>query len=320
MNEGIFGHVLRVSEENGYDSPWQVLSHAGYAQDEMISATFSVGKFAAILGKDASTLTRHAYIGQSPEGHSEYRINGQCLGRGLNHSPFRLMRPEICPACLVENGQVDVCWDLSAFVACPSHGTRLVGRCSACKSALSWFRPGLLTCSCGANLAADLGEPASSPLVSMMRVLQAKVHGEAVATVVNDDGLPLDHLFGMQLDTMVRVVSILGRLAAIEGDQHYDRISAAACAFAEWPTGFYAYLRRMADAGIAASTESVGLRKRFAPLYQALFKARVKLVGVEFLRDEFIKFGLEEWGEAAVDKKLLRGRRVSRWLSPRSCC
>lgn len=133
----------------------------------MITAGFTVQKLAAILGKDPDRLEQIAYLGRAKDGKSEYRLNGHPIGRGLTLAPLRLKAPVICPACIKEKGIVDVCWDLTAFVACPVHGMRLLQRCPACNSGLTWLRPGLLTCSCGASLADAVSEPASAATLGL---------------------------------------------------------------------------------------------------------------------------------------------------------
>jgi len=48
--ESLLGFALRVSELNGYDSPWHIFSLACFVQGEIVSAGFKVNKLAAILG------------------------------------------------------------------------------------------------------------------------------------------------------------------------------------------------------------------------------------------------------------------------------
>jgi hypothetical protein len=306
LGESILGYVLRVSEENRYDTPWHIFRHAGYKQGEMITSGFTVQKLAAILGKDPDRLAKIAYLGKAKDGRSEYRLNGHSIGRGLNLVPLRLKDPAICPTCVKEQGIVDVCWDTTAFVACPLHGTKLLQRCPACNSGLTWLRPGLLTCSCGASLADAVSEPASAATLGLMSVLRSMILDTPLPPAADVPGaLPLKHLLALPLYSLLRAIAILGRLSSAAGDS-FGCVHAAADVFAEWPQGFHNYLRQMASDGVASGVQTAGLRKRFSKLYQALFKASAKVVGVEFLRDEFVRFGLEEWGEGVVDTKLLR--------------
>ena len=305
-HEGIFGYVLRVSEANGYDTSWHVFRHAGYEQGEMQTAGFDVQKLASILNKAPSLLAPHAYSGLTHDGLSEYRLNGHPIGRGLNLAPLRLKRPAICPACVKESGFADVCWDATAFVACPAHGTHLLHCCPACSSPLRWLRPGLLTCSCGASLADAVTEPATPATIALMTILRKKIRGDAVSELnMTDGGLPTEQLLRVPLGLLLRVLAVLKKLNKEVG-QSRGGTWPASDAFAEWPLGFHRYLRRMANDGIASNVQAIGLRKKFETLFGALFKRRDRIQGIEFIREEFVRFGLDEWGGAVVDNKLLR--------------
>jgi hypothetical protein len=315
-DESILGYVLRVSETNGYDTPWHVFRHAGYEQGEMITAGMTVQRLAAILGKNPDQLEKHAYLGTDKDGKPEYRLNGRPIGRRLTFSPLRLNRPAICIACVKEQGFANVCWDASVYVACPLHRSMLLQRCPACNCGLTWLRPGLLTCRCGASLADATTEQASAATIELMRVLRSKILDDPPAPVSETDcGLPLAQLSAMSLNSMLRVIAILEKL---NGDVVHANGSVAAAVevFTEWPKGFHAYLRRMASEGVASNVHSIGLRKRFSRLYQSLFKAQIAISGIEFMREAFVAFGLREWGLATVDAKLLRGEpQESRFVS-----
>lgn len=309
-HEGIFGYVLRVSEANGYDTSWHVFRHAGYEQGEMLTAGFDVQKLASILNKSPSLLAPHAYSGLANDGLTEYRLNGHPIGRGLNLAPLRLKRPAICPACVKESGFADVCWDATAFVACPAHGTHLLHCCPACSSPLRWLRPGLLTCSCGASLADAVTEPATPATIALMTILRKKIRGDAVSELnMTDGGLPTEQLLRVPLGSLLRVLALLEKLNK-EAGLSRGGTWPVSDAFAEWPLGFHRYLRRMADCGIASDVKTIGLRKRFETLFRALFKSRVRIQGTDFLREEFVRFGLDQWGGAVVDNKLLRAESV----------
>lgn len=297
-HESLLGFVLRTAEENGYDSPWHLLALAGLNQAQMRSAAFPVDRLAAVLGKDASTLQAIAYHGQLPDGQREYRLLGHALGRGLNHRPLRLTKPAVCMQCIEEDGYAHACWDLSAFTACPRHHCALVDNCSGCGAGLSWFRPGLLTCRCGARLASTSGAAADPATVALMAVLQAKVRGESMVGLNNSSGLPLEWLSTVPLGTLLRLLQTLAKFDTDAGD---DPASAAEI-LADWPNGFHAYLRRVGAA--SATTPGAGLRKRFERLYGALFKRREWGISTALLRDEFVRFGENEWGASLVDRKL----------------
>ena len=310
--EGILGYVLRLSESNGYETPWHVLRHAGYDQGEMRTAGFSVHKLAAIVGKDPALLQPLSYAAHAKCGRREYRLNGRFVGHSLTFRPFRLAKPAICPACVVEHGFAHVRWDASAYVACERHGTFLLTACPSCKSALSWFRPGLLNCKCGASLATVDGTQAPPATITLMRVLHSCIANAAAPASDSDLPMPFGRLAQMPLDSLLRLIAVLDKLCtncvAIDSAALPSR--SAADVFSDWPRGFHAFLRQLA-ASDPAPPQAVGLRKRFQSFYQAVFKPHVKIDCVDFLREEFVRFGADEWGEALVDGRLLRAAPAS---------
>lgn len=296
--ESLLGFVLRTAAENGYDSPWHLLAFAGLNQAQMRSASFPVDRLAAVLGKDVSALQAIAYHGQLADGQREYRLLGHVLGRGLKHRPLRLTKPAVCVHCITEDGYADACWDLSAFTACPRHHCALVDSCLGCGAGLSWFRPGLLTCRCGARLASASSAAADPATVALMAVLQAKVRGESIVGMKDSSGLPLEWLSTVPLGTLLRLLQVLAKFDPSAGCESV----CAAGILTDWPNGFHAYLRRV-GAG-SAMTPGAGLRKRFERLYGALFKRREWGTCTALLRDEFVRFGENEWGASLVDQKL----------------
>jgi hypothetical protein len=319
--ESLLGYVLRVSEANGYDTPWHVLAHAGFRQGEMNTAGFPVEKLAKVLGQPVVALKAIAYIGINANGEREFKLLGHSLGKGLMYDPLRLNQPCMCPHCVEEQGYVDAFWDLSLAVACPRHQCTLVTHCPVCSSPLTWYRPGLLTCKCGASLHDAPTQPIAPALADLMAVLWAKVHG---ATISPEDTLtqpPVAELLSMQLHSLLRKLPDLGRMvvgaekAAVTNMP--GLVERAAGVLAAWPAGFRQFLGQI---GTASNTNSgmVGFRKKFEQFYTGFFKSRTCGSDFIWLRDEFVRFGIEEYGDSVIDNKLLRGEQVARRFVPKA--
>jgi len=310
-SESLLGYVLRVSEANGYETPWHVLSHANINQGEMATAGFPIGKLAAVLNRTPGELDGISYYGTDEMGRREFKLLGHSLGKGLNYSPLRLKHPAICPHCVAEKGHIDAFFDLTLAVACPHHRCTLVNQCPACETPLSWFRPGLLTCKCGASLADAATEPAPTDLVALMAILWSLVHQQEVTETA--PGFPVSQMLGMQLRSLLLKLPDLGRWSCPSANiSPEDLAVAAAGVLADWPNGFHRFLSRVGHRSLGdKAPAAIGLRKQFDQLYNQLF--RVHSCGAEFnwLRDEFVRFGLTEWGEAVVDNKLLRGNAAN---------
>lgn len=320
--ESLLGYVLRVSVKNGYDTPWHVMKYAGLSQGKMDTAGFPAEKFAAILGRNAAELEQISYCGISQDGKPEFRILGHSLGQSLQYDPLRLAKPSFCPHCAQEEGFLEAFWDLSFVVACPKHRCTLVSECPECGKALRWFRPGILECKCGANLTNATTREVSQELVDLMAIIRAKVYGEPLSAIDNSCNFPIHELESVSLRSVLVALPALGRFnlskQGITKDIYPMIIANSVVELLRyWPAGYHKFLRRL---GLRNSDEStvptIGLRKRFDKFYSAMFKHKRRIEGMEFLRDEFVRFGLEEWGESVVDTKLLRGQpKYKRFIS-----
>lgn len=320
--ESLLGYALRISEKNGYDSPWHIMNYAGLSQGKMDTAGFPAEKFAAILGRDTAELEQISYCGISQDGKPEFRILSHSLGQSLQYDPLRLAKPSFCPQCAQEDGFLKAFWDLSFVVACPKHRCTLVSKCPECGEALGWFRPGILKCKCGASLTNAPLHEVSQDIVILMAIIHAKVYGNPLSAIENPCRFPIHELESVSLRSMLVALPALGRFnLSIQGiAEDYCPMGIAnsvAEIFHDWPVGYHEFLRRV---GIHNSSKSavsaIGLRKRFEKFYNSMFKHKRRIVGMDFLRDEFVRFGLEEWGESVVDTKLLRGQpRYKRFIS-----
>jgi hypothetical protein len=65
----------------------------------------------------------------------------------------------------------------------------------------------------------------------------------------------------------------------------------------------------------------LGFRKQFAPFFDSMFRNSFSAGDAEFLYSEFINFGLQHWGLAALDTKLRRSvdARQQRFISKSEC-
>lgn len=301
--ESLLGYVLRISEENGYDSPWHVLVQAGIHQGEMASPGFPHHKLSSLTGRPHTAYEAIAYRDSGKT--IGYQLLGHHLGDSSACRPLRLRRPAFCPCCADEVGFIDAFWDLEIAIACSRHRTGLTKACPACGLGLSWFRPGLLQCQCGADLREAVRPGASDAVVALMEVLRAKLHGE-VPSLSAPGSLPSGALTMLSLKELIALVRQLGSfalLAATGSSEGGDEaiVEAAAESLAEWPMRFHQLLRRLGELP-SARTDTPSLVARLGVFYSTLLKGRPEHA---FLRDEFIRFGAQQWGEGLVDARML---------------
>ena len=312
-NESLFGYVLRVSETNGYDTPSHILNYAGYDPGSMRSSLFHVDKLAEVLGRKASQLEAIAYSIIEENGSHTFKILSHNLGTSLPKDFLRLIKPTLCPQCVQKDNFIDTFWDLYFAVACPKHGCRLLSICPACKMGLHWLRPGLLTCSCGANLTSAILEPASTGVVELMAIIKAKLYCSSILTLPNTMGFPIQELENQSLRSFIWLTERLGYYSLFSKGIHetkdpYQIIKAASEVLYDWPSGYHEFLDQL---GMKLTGEgnpsSTGLKKQFEKFFVPMFNHQGNTyVDSNFLRDEFIRFGLRSWGKATVDNKLLK--------------
>lgn len=338
QTESLFGFVLRVSEANGYDTPRHIWRAADLPRGSDLAPRFPTEPLAALLGLKRDALHPLAYRAD-PDSRGSFKILGHPLGDDLRGKPLRLKHPAFCPRCVSEAGYIDAFWDLSAAVACPIHRATVLTTCPACRRRIGWERPGLLTCGCGGSLLNEKTPPASPPVLGLMTLLQARLHGRH-RDIENPGGLPLEHLVSMPFSALLHLVTVLGSIAADENDRSATplrlsvaqsspaalvvpttlrsppgcptaQVAAAARVLSDWPHGYHHFLREFGEHNLAAGEKTIGMRRQFVDFYRPLFENRpATREHVAFLRDEFIAFGLQHWGKGIVDQRMLRDKSV----------
>lgn len=299
--ESFLGFVLRVSETNGYDTPWHIYRLAGLNQGQMDGVGLPGPAIARILGLPDEALDKITYTDTSDS--RNYKILGHSLGKSFRDGELRLSKPRICPQCIAESGYIDAFWDLRAAIACPIHARRAIDVCPSCGGALSWFRPGLLTCRCGARLHEVKSERIGPELQDLMRLVYAKLHSRELINFENTSGLPVEALAPIPLKDLLWLVANLGSFTRSD----LAPAETSALILANWPNGYYKYLERLGMKLGLQDSPSGGLRKQFESFYTKMFRRRPERWRMTFLQEEFVRFGTERWGKACVDPKLMRG-------------
>lgn len=308
VSESLLGFVLRVSENNGYDTPWHILRLAEIEQGQMQTAGFPIEKLSKVLGHPPESLAHIAYHSDIDKGH--FKILDHSLGQRLTDAPLRLAQPAFCQHCVEETGHIDAFWDLNAAIACPKHRCPPLRHCPSCKKAIRWFRPGLLTCSCGANLAHAKSIPIDGPVIELMEVILSKLHGKPLIGLQNESGFPLAQMSPIPLWTLLQILEKLGNHQLCNqgksDEKSASKIAYAVAPLRNWPTGYHQFLAELGQRLVGDTPSAAGFRAQFKPFYEGMFKNRTFADSAGFLREEFISFGLRHWGNAVVDNKLLR--------------
>jgi hypothetical protein len=299
------GYVLRLSETNGYVSPWNLFQLAGMRQNETRTTGIRVGKLAMIANHSAPQLEKLAF---SPStAHPRW---ARLLGHPVVPTDIEITTPKLCPRCITEKGFVEAHWHLEIMVACPVHRCMALSVCPKCGNALSWFRPGLLECKCGGSLLEAPMVAVSGPTAGLLDVVRRRVLG-LPANERNPECLPVDDLASMSLRTLLSVIRTLARhrVAADGNAELPDQqrvVSDASRVLVNWPTNF---MQLLSDIGKGVpATGPAGVRTQFASIHKALFKSRaiVPLAQTEFMKLVFLDFAMNHWGRGSVDQRLAK--------------
>lgn len=134
----------------------------------------------------------------------------------LSRVHHRFARPQVCPECLHTTGYCRAAWDFSCYTVCEEHMTRMVDSCAACRRRLTWNRPSIDVCACGAYIRSVDGPRASKQLAAgfISRRISAALLGEVSApsaSLESSDDLP--GWWGqLSLDGSMRLLTALGAI------------------------------------------------------------------------------------------------------------
>ncbi len=318
-SESLIGYVIRLTEANGYDTPGRILCYAGYASSSDLNFSCDLSLLAGIVGHDAEDWVKVSY---------RRSLSGKCgpvyLGEHQisEGRPFRVVTPKrtsVCPQCVLDKGYLDRFWDLTLATCCPIHACKAVRNCPSCKKSVSWLRPGLLTCRCGASLGDRAYPCADKDELEMVRLLKAKFDEPSLNRYENKVGFPIEDLAKLSFDHCATLLFILGQ--HIQGLSSQEALTApdvvatvAARALRHWPRGFHNALRKLGARGEFGQDVRRGLRDTYGALYRNLSKQKKAGFDTSFIIREFDQFLSREFA-----KELLREISLSQtnalWLA-----
>jgi len=290
--ESLLGYVLRVSEENGYDTPTRMLKATGAAGVSGTSFDISLKVLSALVGGEIANLSKLAY---RETGSQNLYLLGRPVCAKFGRSMLRLSSPAFCPHCVKDSGYIDGIWDLALIAACPKHKCAVINRCHCCEKGLSYHRPGILTCNCGADLAGAPALPVSEQIAALMEIILAKIHGRSVLTGPHRAEFPLEHLEPLSLLDFCELLSQLARHALhlhrnANNDDHLLAAKMVSDVLCDWPMGFHQLLHRIASKFPTSADRPSSLRPLLKHFYSPMFGNQDRGTKFKFLHDEFIRF------------------------------
>ena len=295
QTESLFGYILRLSEENGFVTPWSLFRFAGMVQSEVVNHGFNFQKLANII--NWSSLSSDNNAGDSVQS-----------GRtGLADLAESFLLPELihreakfCPQCVEEKGFIEAHWGLPLMVACPTHGCMALFACPQCDRPLRWYRPGLLECKCGGDLRVANRPRITDREAILLDLVRAHVL-RCAPRLDNPSAFPISDLMGMDTATLVSVINTVAKhRLTTDGcfppsDQH-QIINVAARVLEDWPRNFVLLLKDFGEVIRQQGKENMTARCKI--MYRSLLSAsdRSRRDQVDFMLRMMVEFAVDEWG------------------------
>ncbi len=233
-SESYLGYILRLSGRNGYASPSQMLARINKKSRPSPSTWTEPGVLASLTGRPLQEFAKSAYRVRQKDG-----TNMNLGGHEVTSRMIRTLNLRICPMCVKAKGIIESHFDLQLMVICPEHGCELVDTCPQCGHKLSWKRPDLLVCQCGADLASVVGHSPDAATREFLEIVRRKVHGIRLGSV-SENGFPLKEIDQISLRSLLYLADTLGRRVvggkADVSHQEYSMIvSKASAVLSNWP-------------------------------------------------------------------------------------
>ncbi len=300
--EGVRGYILRVSEENGYPSPYAFLQYAGVSFSQMNQLNIPIEPLARVLGISGEQLISLRWQDHLKESHEEAGTP-KWLRRCLQNST------KLCPLCVAEHGRLDAAWEHRLMLGCPTHRIWLTSRCRTCQRELSWFRPGLLRCKCGSTIVPQ-EEAISDDLTALFSLLHDLFH-RIPATPIPDCGFPESELRALRAAGFLTLLTRFGNILENKLGRTLpptELVQDLATIFKDWPAGFHGFMQRIQKSRPEGGYRAFSMEYQFRLLHATIFKHTHPALPPEnlaFLREAYVQFGASKWSGVLPNPRLL---------------
>jgi len=310
--ESLWPFLLRTSEAHGYPSPSWLTYLASMGLKTEAIAPSEIEKLAGLYGFQGRTLAQCMW----QVVHDGRRHYLEWHGQRVSERFVTLNQAQLCPLCVAEHGYARATWDLTFMLGCVRHHRWLLVHCPSCHRRLSYRRPRLLGCECGASFMDGDGKKLPSSVYELLRLIDAKFSGKAAAYKAPLPNFPTESLRSLSLNAILTLTEILGKHAigntikSNKLDSHtvYQRrraqLEAAASIFADWPDGFYRLLEHSRQLAESENSGASTLGARLIHFHAALFKNSTCAHEFGFVRKAFLDYGSQAEG-VMLDRRCL---------------
>lgn len=321
IDESLFGYILRLSDQNGYDTPKTIFQIARMDRRKF-STNIPLKPLTEILGKPADYLDIISLQIES-NGISQLQILGHRFDKRLRVKTIDVTKAWFCPDCVKEKGYIDGFWGLRMAVACPVHHSLPLMACPDCNKPIAWVRRGLLTCKCGGHLDQLSATNIDPIILDLTQIIYAKLHRQDLSTRENPFGFPINEINQLSIPSLL---GMLERLSAYNSTYPVNDAALppelypakfAAEALRDWPSGYHQLLMRFHEN--RTTSNSLSFKQQFHCFHTFMFRLNHWYSEqCDFLLKEFVRFGAKQWGATRSSpdlvkhpEQLLEGRYIS---------
>ncbi|MFA8091453.1 TniQ family protein [Klebsiella oxytoca] len=268
-DESLESYLLRLSQDNGFEY-YQILSGSIkehlYQYDHQAASVFplelekvnvyhanisSALRLRALCLIEELTSQAPATVLQLALMHSSMTFGPgyKSVHRSGTDLPLCFLRPNVipcCPECLSESAYIRHYWHYMPYIACHTHGRKLLFHCPHCGAALNYMKNESLThCSCSFDLRFATTEP-SSKNEEMVSGSVSGMNSDGSNPLFVSDNLSMR--YGALLWYCLRNEIDHGENAAC------SKFSLAYEYFNNWPNNFYEELQKLTSDAMLRQT------------------------------------------------------------------
>lgn len=310
--ESFTGYLLRLAEENGYDSPTWIMNLIEPSRDCIIprysftsasSNTFQL--LTQLIGCASSELAPIIYEPIGKRTDSSYLF----FGNPVHRSFIRPQKPKICPECLRDEVYCRRVWEYVLITVCPIHRCMLIEECPRCKQTIKWRRRRVCRCPCGYDWREVRLSTVQEYELNLARIIYRLCrldHGENKSHMPREN--PTTRLSLQEITLAVVFMAgqcrgfslTIGLPLLYKGEikELHKLFNEASHIFDDWPNNFYDFLRwwrkqkRISTSGYQRR-QSI-LYKDFGKLYMGLYHT-LPASRFDFIRNAFVDYLVKDW-------------------------
>jgi len=308
LDESLPGYLLKLTEENSYDSLRWIPERAGLTIDP------ARGQWADLYrpGPHLARFCEMAGLSEAELESLREPLVPDCL--------VRWKAPKVCPACLREESWCRKAWDVLSFTVCPLHRVVLIDFCPGCRRFLSWSRKSVSVCRCGYDwrrIRSPLLKEDEESFVAarwMLAVWRGKTGEglsleEAAAHPLLLEGAAVyPAALSALMDAWLQLRKGVKLQAGTENVLCHQAVASVAGALQDWPESFFQFFDPLDDTALCNWQ-----RAWFSHRGNDLSETRGWLLAAVAL-EEYLEMRWAGRGGPPVPKRFLRKQEASRYL------